>query len=52
MAFTLWVGVIGGIGYWLLEAGGVVPEANLLYLVTVMFFVYPLGIVIGCRRYA
>jgi hypothetical protein len=51
MAFAFGVGVVGGFGYWLLAQSGTVPEPDVLWVLIAMIAVYPLGLLVGYRRF-
>ena len=51
MAFSLGVSVVGGFGYWLLAHSGTVPEPDVLWILLAMVALYPLGLVLGYRRF-
>jgi hypothetical protein len=52
LAVAFGVGVVGGLVYWLLGRTGLVPEPDVLILVTAMIFAQGVGVLLGQRRYA
>lgn len=52
LALAFGVGVVGGMTYWLLAVAGAVSAKDFFYVILVMIFTHPLGILIGRRRYS
>ncbi len=52
LAFSVGVGVVGGLTSQLLTVVGLVPEDAFTYIITAMMVSYSLGVIIGHRRYS
>lgn len=52
LAWAYGIGVVVGLGYWLLERAHPAVEADLMWVVTLMLFTQGIATWIGCRRYS
>ena len=52
LALTVGAGLVGGLGYLLLERSGVVEKPGSSVILVLMMFTYAIAVVIGQRRYS
>ena len=52
LALAFGVGLVGGLTYWLLAVQGGVPAMDFIYVFFVMIITYPVGVLVGRRKYS
>lgn len=52
LALAYAVGIVGGLGYWLMEQAGLIARAGILEVLVTMMFTYTVGVIWGHRRFA
>lgn len=52
LALAFGVGVVGGLGYWLLAMSGAASIGGFGFIFAGMILIHPMGVLLGRRRYA
>lgn len=52
LALAYAVGIVGGLGYWLMEQAGLISRAGILEILVTMMFTYSFGVIWGHRRFS